>query len=734
MQASMEFTPSPVQGRCRPRWACCCCGLWLAAADARAQEDPPGPRRPPRGDARRGLRLRRRSRVSGRPPSTTDRCTQGDRLSTAGDARAELRIGSTTLHLGSSAELDIVRLDDERLQFALLRGSLGLRVRSSRGRGRTGGAQPRGPFRAAAQRAVPRRPAGRDQLCQCLARRIGVPGAGAVAHPAAGPARRVLARRAAARGAQPDAGARWTTPSRRLVLLSDQADTRSAATTFVSPEMTGVEDLDRFGGWQQHPEYGAVWTPTTVAVGWVPYRHGQWVWLRPWGWTWVDDAPWGFAPFHYGRWVSWGGRWCWSPGPRVARPVYAPALVAWAGGPQFKVHMGSRQVPAVGWVPLAPREHYRPSYRASPGYLNRLNAPAATAGAAGAGHGNRHVPGAVTVLPTSQLAPRQPVAAAALRADETQLLRPWQAERFQFDAPGRPAYPVRDAARPRAAVPLSPVPQAPPRCSRPATPARAARADALGAGSGAVDIPRPTPLAGPPVSPQPPTRPVPPAQALPSAAPMPAAPATEVSPNAQLQSPRSGVPIQAAQPLPPARRCSRCSRRSRCSRFQPVPPAAAVPHGRPLPPAQTPAAAPAPSGTPFFGATPRTAAPQAPARERARVPAPPQGSEVARPLPMPTTGAVPAPALTPPAARAQAQPTALPAAGAPPTRHGPPAAAPPPAPAAATAAPGMAAATARPVAQPAARAEPAMVEPGKGNDERGERRRTPDSRQLQRER
>jgi hypothetical protein len=28
--------------------------------------------------------------------------------------------------------------------------------------------------------------------------------------------------------------------------------------------------------------------------------------MSPWGWTWVDNAPWGFAPFHYGRWVGAG--------------------------------------------------------------------------------------------------------------------------------------------------------------------------------------------------------------------------------------------------------------------------------------------------------------------------------------------------------------------------------------------------------------------------------------------
>src|SRR5213593_1471879 len=56
---------------------------------------------------------------------------------------------------------------------------------------------------------------------------------------------------------------------------------RSAA--YVSREMVGSSDLDGYGSWESYPEYGAVWFPTTVAVGWAPYRFGHWVWLVPWG-------------------------------------------------------------------------------------------------------------------------------------------------------------------------------------------------------------------------------------------------------------------------------------------------------------------------------------------------------------------------------------------------------------------------------------------------------------------
>jgi hypothetical protein len=118
-------------------------------------------------------------------------------------------------------------------------------------------------------------------------------------------------------------------------------------------------------------------------VGWAPYRYGHWAYIAPWGWTWVDDAPWGFAPFHYGRWVVAGGAWGWVPCPppvvavAYVRPVYAPALVAWVGGPHFAVGVGVGGGFAagvnVGWFPLGPREVYVPSYPVSRTYVNNVN-------------------------------------------------------------------------------------------------------------------------------------------------------------------------------------------------------------------------------------------------------------------------------------------------------------------------------------------------------------------------
>ncbi len=155
--------------------------------------------------------------------------------------------------------------------------------------------------------------------------------------------------------------------------VRDQRLEHSASARYVAPGTVGYQDLDQYGDWRDVPSYGPVWVPSHVASDWAPYRDGHWVWIDPWGWTWVDDAPWGFAPFHYGRWVYTGGYWGWAPGPYAVRPVYAPALVAWFGGNNWGVGVSFGGGYGYGWCPLGYGEPYIPWYRGSRGYFRNVN-------------------------------------------------------------------------------------------------------------------------------------------------------------------------------------------------------------------------------------------------------------------------------------------------------------------------------------------------------------------------
>ena len=349
--------------------------------------------------------------------------TSGDRLSTGPQGRAEVRIGSTVLRLASATELEVVRLDDERMSFQLHTGSLAVRVRTREAAADIDLVTPE--VRLRPERAGYYRIDRVDDSTQAGVMRGTLRIDDAQGFILETGQRAELWRE----GRQPrslrfawtalpnDAFADW-------MAREDSRDERSASSRYVSPEMTGAEDLDRNGRWERHAEYGAVWYPQEVRADWAPYRNGSWAWVRPWGWTWVDEAPWGFAPFHYGRWVSISGRWGWCPGDYVARPVYAPALVAWVGGAHVGVSINIGG-PNVGWVPLAPREWYTPYYRHTPVYVELVNPqPPGGRGPQWQRPGqvptgpvmytNQGVPGAVTVVPREVLVQRQPVSRAVV--------------------------------------------------------------------------------------------------------------------------------------------------------------------------------------------------------------------------------------------------------------------------------------------------------------------------------
>ena len=356
--------------------------------------------------------------------------TTGDKVWTDQDSRAELDVGSAAVRLGSTTGFSFLNLDDHTTQMQVTAGTLIVRVRSVNAGDNFEVDTPNlavsllrpGQYRFEVNDAGDTTVV---EVSEGDAEAAG-DGQGYPIHAqqkATFIGTQQLSSVVGTLGA-PDELDSWS-------LSRDRQVQSAQSQQYVSPEATGYADLDDNGRWEDTPDYGYVWTPTTVAVGWAPYQFGHWLWINPWGWTWVDDAPWGFAPFHYGRWVNFRDSWCWVPGPRRVRPVYAPALVAWVGGPRVGVSVAFGA--GVGWFPLGPREVYVPSYRVSPGYVQRVNISNTTIvnrtyitnvyenRATNVTYVNRNVRGAVTTVPQNVFTSAQPVGRNRMRMSEGDL-------------------------------------------------------------------------------------------------------------------------------------------------------------------------------------------------------------------------------------------------------------------------------------------------------------------------
>lgn len=99
------------------------------------------------------------------------------------------------------------------------------------------------------------------------------------------------------------------------------------------------DELSPYGTWIQDPQYGYVWRPDVDQEEFRPYyTNGRWV-MTEYGNTWVSNYDWGWAPFHYGRWVyNRYNQWIWLPD-----TVWGPAWVSWRSGGGY-----------YGWAPLGP--------------------------------------------------------------------------------------------------------------------------------------------------------------------------------------------------------------------------------------------------------------------------------------------------------------------------------------------------------------------------------------------
>jgi Family of unknown function (DUF6600)/FecR protein len=334
---------------------------------------------PPNRAARLGYS---RGTISYRPASLDDWApvnnnypfTTGDHLWADDDARGEIRVGrSTVVRLGPRTALSFLNLDDDTAQMRISEGSLAVTV------GRLDEDEVVEVDTPNAAVSILRPGFYRVDVNEEGDEAVVTVRRGEAEVTAGGAAVPVHSRDAiVVRGDDDDPRYDVRDADRSdewedWALERDRREERLESRRYVSDEMVGYEDLDDHGRWREDPEYGHVWSPIHVSVDWAPYRYGRWAWVPPWGWTWIDDSSWGFAPFHYGRWArrSWG--WCWVPGTIVARPVYAPALVAFVGGGDNWFLSLSIRGGGVAWFPLGPREVYVPPYRVSPGYIRNVN-------------------------------------------------------------------------------------------------------------------------------------------------------------------------------------------------------------------------------------------------------------------------------------------------------------------------------------------------------------------------
>jgi len=386
---------------------------------------------------------------------------QGDSLSVTPQGRAEIDFGFAQLRLAGDTSVSVPMLEDHRFGLFVASGTLILRLRSL----------------DPGESAFIDSPHTQIQLDRPGLYRIEVDEQreqttiavrdGEAEVRFAGGLQQILPGQIVTLGADPAGISRQTgTSGDTFDVWSAVRDRRYdtlTSVTHVSPEMPGAADLDSYGTWENHAIYGNVWFPTTVAVGWAPYRFGSWVSLGAWGWTWVDDAPWGYAPFHYGRWVWFSGRWGWCPGPVVRRPRWAPALVAWYGGPGWGFSR-SFGAPVYGWVPLGWGDELWPYWRCSTACWRALNRPfAVNVGERPARpptrFSNASVPGAISMVPGSVLGTSRPVNANLVRTPASVA----DAALVLSEAPA-----VTPSRRPAARMPAGAIPTTlPPRVAMP---------------------------------------------------------------------------------------------------------------------------------------------------------------------------------------------------------------------------------------------------------------------------
>ncbi len=296
--------------------------------------------------------------------------TIGDKLWVDQNARAELQAGQAALHLGSMTAISFLNLDEKITQVRLAEGKLNFRVREILEGDTYEVDTPNLAFtvREAGDFRFDVNENG-DYTSVTVIRGKGEIASGGQTYPVQPGERAEISgtdnnvKYSTSAAPAPDDLDRWAQDR-------DLKEDNSASAKYVSRDTVGYSDLDNNGTWSEQPDYGPVWTPNDVGPDWAPYSDGAWNWVAPWGWTWVGYEPWGFAPYHYGRWNRFGGGWGWCPGPIWGGAFYGPAYVGFLGGGfGFGLGFGG----GFGWFPLGWGEPFRPWYHAGGAYWRNVN-------------------------------------------------------------------------------------------------------------------------------------------------------------------------------------------------------------------------------------------------------------------------------------------------------------------------------------------------------------------------
>jgi hypothetical protein len=260
----------------------------------------------------------------------------GAGLRTASDTEAELRTPGARVALAPTSELRVVQLDRDTIEIALTSGRIGIHLADK--------ASPKSVEVDLPQGGVWLAAPGNYDL-------------------AAGDAQtpmqtQVFSGKAEFGGGLDDGHKVAAAPDWFSDWWRSQDDNADLTDPRPWPGISGITALGDAGHWELDRKLGNVWYPSDVATDWTPYRDGVWRYLAPWGWTWIDAVPWGFATSHYGRWARIDDRWGWIPGDGLDKAEYSPAVVAFLGtagiGLSRPGDIGAMS--AVAWFPLAPGE------------------------------------------------------------------------------------------------------------------------------------------------------------------------------------------------------------------------------------------------------------------------------------------------------------------------------------------------------------------------------------------